>query len=168
MANTYNSPQVDAQEPTPQQATGTVTVPFSFTTTATEASVNSVYRVCKIPNGATITTVSVGLDHGVNSLTLQPKVVQSTGNASDVITESSTVLAPAIAAGTANAASLCAVLPYEVPLATDKSGAKILDDARLEFAQNAHSIPSGKVLSGSVTYTYQTRDMGVNHSASDF
>lgn len=166
----YVSSQADAAAPESQLATGTVTVPFTWTPSANTSGESNISMV-KLPKGATITAIEFGI-RGTNipSFTLKPQVFQTVGDASDVLTDTGTDLcSPEVVAGPfVVRAKTDSVLPYEIPLPSDKSGSIVKDDARLSFAGNNHPITTATTVCGSVTYTFQRRDLGVDHSASDF
>ena len=125
----------------------------------------------KLPKGATITAIEFGI-RGTNvpNLTLKPQVFQTEGNASDELTDTGTDICSAtlVAGPLVVRAQTASKLPYEIPLPSNKSGSIVKDDSRLSFVGNAHAITTATTVCGSVTYTFQRRDLGVDHSASDF
>ena len=166
----YISSQAEATAPECQLATGTLTIPFTWTPTASTSGANNISMV-RLPSGATITAVEMGI-RGTNvaSLTLTAQVFQTVGDADDVLTDTATTLGTAVDVfgPVVSRPSAASILPYEIPLPSDKSGSIVKDDARLSLAGSAHVITTATTVCGSVTYTLQRRDQSVDHSASDF
>jgi hypothetical protein len=164
MANIYSdAADAGAKTPETQFATGTVTVPFVFDNVAIShnSPVDELY-CAKIPAGATITAATLSNigSEGEASTTMTLKVVQ-TGSATKTISAALTSTQT-----TQKVMSAELGLPYRVPV----ESSTVSKTAYLTATAGGASIATSDnvQVAGTVTYTFQRRDLGVNHSASDF